>query len=81
MEIESEFNAAKKITEVKKLDRAFREMLFKKKEQIKCFDYLTTDYNFWSTYEEITKEIAISRYHYKQVKDYIIDELNRIKII
>lgn len=60
------------------LDRAFNEMIFKKKEQIQCFEYLKLELNFWSTYEEVAKNINISRYHYKQVRDYIIEELKTV---
>ena len=59
------------------LDRALKEMIFKKKEQIQCFEYLQEDYNFWSTYKEVSKHIDISQYHFKQVKDYIMEEIDK----
>lgn len=59
------------------LDRALKEMIFKKKEQIQCFEYLQEDYNFWSSYKEVSKVIDISQYHFKQVKDYIMEEIDK----
>jgi hypothetical protein len=61
------------------LDRAIKEALFRKKEQIKCFDYLVQDVNYWSSYEEVAKVLPnLSRYHFKAVKDYIKEELTKI---
>lgn len=60
------------------LDRALKEMIFKKKEQILCFEYLQQDYNFWSSYKEVSNVIDISQYHFKQVKDYIMEEMDKI---
>lgn len=60
------------------LDRAIREALFRRKEQIQCFDYLKKEMNYWSTYEEVAEVINISRYHYKTVRDYITEELVKI---
>lgn len=59
------------------LDRALKEMIFKKKEQIICFEYLQQDYNFWSSYKEVSKVVDISQYHFKQVKDYIMEEIDK----
>lgn len=61
------------------LDRAIQEALFRKKEQIKCFEYLVQDVNYWSSYEEVAKVLPnLSRYHFKAVKDYIKEELTKI---
>jgi hypothetical protein len=61
------------------LDRAIREALFRKKEQIKCFEFLKRDVNYWCKYEDVQQEIPdLSRYHFKIVKEYITEELVKI---
>lgn len=66
-----------KINKVK-IDRALREMIFTTKKEIELFNLLVTGLNFWCSYEEITKEynINISRYFFKRVKQYIMEEIN-----
>lgn len=67
----------KMIEQLKKvtIDRALREVLFTKKVQIECFEWLVTDLNYFSTYNEAYKVIPITRYHYTIVKNYIKEEL------
>lgn len=60
------------------IDRALSEMIFKNKAQILCFEFMKKDLNFFSTYEEVNKEIVISRYFYKTVKKYILEEIEKI---
>lgn len=66
-----------KINKVK-IDRALREMIFTTKKEIELFNLLVTGLNFWCSYEEITKEynINISRYFFKRVKQYIMEEID-----
>jgi hypothetical protein len=61
-----------------KIDRALHELLFSHKEQIECFEYLTTDLNYFKKYEDVRAHVAISRYNYKKVKDYITKELQSL---
>lgn len=63
----------KKVT----IDRALREVLFTKKVQIECFEWLIKDLNYFSTFNEVSKVIPITRYHYTIVKNYIKEELTR----
>ena len=62
-----------------KIDRALNEMIFTSKREIELFNYLKQDLNFWETYEEVTKIIPISRYYFRRVKEYIIEELNSLE--
>jgi hypothetical protein len=59
------------------IDRALREVLFTKKSQIKCFEWLIKDLNYFSTYNEVKDVIDITRYHYTIVKNYIKEELSK----
>ena len=61
-----------------KIDRALHELLFNCAEQIECYEYLTTDLNYFKKYEDVKAHIPISRYNYKKVKDYITDELQTL---
>ena len=67
-------NFIQKIENVK-IDRALSELIFSTKEQIICFEYLTKEYNYFLPFEDVQKEIKISRYYYKAVKNYIKEEL------
>ena len=58
-----------------KIDRALREFLFSCPAQVKLFDYLITDLNFFNKFDDVKKVIPISRYHYNKVKIYIQEEL------
>jgi hypothetical protein len=69
-------NFIEKISTVK-IDRALSELIFSTKEQILCFEYLIKDYNYFLSYEEVLKEVKISRYYFKAVKNYIKEELVR----
>ena len=64
-----------KIGEVK-IDRALREMIFSSKSQIECFEYLTKEFNYFATYDEVKEHVNITRYLYKIVKKYIQEELS-----
>lgn len=66
-----------KIGEVK-IDRALKEMIFSSKSQIECFEYLTKEFNYFATYDEVKQHINITRYLYKIVKKYIQEELSKI---
>lgn len=59
------------------IDRALREVLFTKKSQIQCFEWLMKDLNYFSTFNEVKEIIPITRYHYNIVKTYIREELSR----
>lgn len=69
-------NFIEKIENVK-IDRALSELIFSNKEQIICFEYLKKDYNYFLTYDEVSKKINISRYFFKIVKNYIKEELTK----
>lgn len=69
-------NFIEKIENVK-IDRALSELIFSIKEQIICFEYLKKDYNYFLTYDEVSKKINISRYFFKIVKNYIKEELTK----
>lgn len=58
-----------------KIDRALADLIFSNKEQILCFEFLKQDYNYFLSYDEVSKHIKISRYFYKIVKNYIKEEL------
>jgi hypothetical protein len=58
-----------------KIDRALADLIFSNKEQILCFEFLKQDYNYFLSYDEVSKQIKISRYFYKIVKNYIKEEL------
>lgn len=58
-----------------KIDRALADLIFSNKEQILCFEFLKQDYNYFLSYDEVSKHIKISRYFYKIVKNYIKKEL------
>lgn len=60
------------------MDRALKELIFNHKSQILCFEYLKKDLNLFCTYDEVNKEIPITRYYYKIVKQYILDELKNV---
>ena len=68
----------KHIIEQVKIDRALNELLFSCPEQIKVFEYLTTDLNYFCTFNEVAKVIPISRYNFNKVKNYITEELQNI---
>ena len=70
----NQMNFIQKIENVK-IDRALSELIFSTKEQIICFEYLTKEYNYFLPFEDVQKEIKISRYYYKAVKNYIKEEL------
>lgn len=61
------------------IDRALRELIFNSVQEIKLFNYLITDLNFWLTYEQVNQQIPISRYYFKRVKEYILEEVNNLK--
>lgn len=67
----------KRIDEVT-INRALKEMLFTDKSQIKCFEFMIKDFNYFCTFDEINKHVKITRYYYKIVKDYIHDELTKL---
>lgn len=73
-----EMNFIEKIENVK-IDRALSELIFSTKEQILCFEFLTKDYNYFLSYEEVYKQVKISRYFFKTVKSYIKEELVKTK--
>lgn len=58
-----------------KIDRALADLIFSNKEQILCFEFLKQDYNYFLSYDEVSKHIKISRYFFKIVKNYIKEEL------
>lgn len=58
-----------------KIDRALADLIFSNKEQILCFEFLKQEYNYFLSYDEVSKHIKISRYFYKIVKNYIKEEL------
>lgn len=74
----TQMNFIQKIENVK-IDRALSELIFSTKEQILCFEYLIQDYNYFLSYEEVLKEVKISRYYFKAVKNYIKEELVKAK--
>ena len=61
------------------IDRALRELIFKSEGEIKLFDFLIKDLNFWKTYEQVNKQIPISRYFFNRVREYILEEVNNFK--
>lgn len=60
------------------IDRALNEMIFKDKNQIACFNYLKEDCNWFAPLSEIQKVVPISRYYYKAVKEYMMEEIQKI---
>lgn len=64
----------KKIT----VDRALQEMIFTDKSQIDAFNYLKEDVNWFSTWTEVNKEVKISRYFFRIVKKYMLEEVKNI---
>lgn len=68
----------KEIIEKVKINRALNELLFRCPEQIKLFEFLTTDLNYFCTFNEVQKVIPISRYNYNKVKNYITEELQKL---
>lgn len=61
------------------IDRALRELIFKSEGEIKLFNFLIKDLNFWKTYEQVNKQIPISRYFFNRVREYILEEVNNFK--
>lgn len=61
------------------IDRALRELIFKSENEIRLFNFLIKDLNFWKTYEQVTKQIPISRYFFNRVREYILEEVNNFK--
>ena len=68
----------KEILQKVKIDRALRELLFSCPEQVECFYFLIKDLNYFYRFDDVQKEIKISRYNYRKVKEYIQEELKRI---
>lgn len=61
------------------IDRALKELIFKSENEIRLFDFLIKDLNFWKTYEQVNKQIPISRYFFNRVREYILEEVEKIK--
>lgn len=59
-----------------KIDDALKSLYFTSKKEIELFNFLTKDINFWEKYEEIVKTIPISRYYFRRVKGYIIEQVD-----
>lgn len=68
-------NRLEKVT----IDRALKEMIFTQKSQIECFEFLKKDLNYFATFEEVRKNVDITRYLYRVVKKYIREEITTEK--
>ena len=62
-----------------KIDRALKQMLFTQKCQIECFEFLVKDFNYFATFQQVKKQVKITRYLYNVVKSYIRQQLTRMK--
>ena len=67
-------NKLEKIT----IDRALNDMIFTDRCQIETFNYLKKDVNWFATWGEVNKIIPISRYFFRIVKKYMLEECEKI---
>ena len=67
-------NKLEKITIV----RALNDMIFTDRCQIETFNYLKKDVNWFATWGEVNKIIPISRYFFRIVKKYMLEECEKI---
>lgn len=68
----------REILEKVKIDRAIAEFRFNCPQEVLCFDFLVKDLNYFRKYEEVKKELGISRHHYKKVKEFIAEEIKSL---
>lgn len=61
------------------IDDALTTLYFNSKKEIELFNFLIKGINFWEKYEDVNKQIPISRYYFRRVKSYIIEQAENMK--
>jgi len=58
------------------LEKALRNFIFKSETEVKIFEFMKKDINFFKKFNDVKKVIpSATRYYYKNVKNYILSEI------
>lgn len=59
------------------LENALRNFIFKSDTEVKIFEFMKKDINFFKKFNDVKKVVpTATRYYYKNVKKYILSEIN-----